>query len=354
MKPDKNTVFVLGAGFTRAFLPEAPLVVDDYGSQYLMNKFRRFSRATQVLELEVRSQPDGLLDIERLMTRLEGLMPYDYDMEGLEELRLLLSELKGRFLVRLEKAKQGEFHSEELAEFASYCIEQQIACITFNYDDILDRALWEVNRVSTIMTHASYWHPDGGYGFFCRPSVSCINMVSVSMDQAAMLLLKLHGSINWRIRLGFPQPYGVDALVHHEPWSPSLMDYQDPVDPDVIERHLDPDPFIVPPVLMKSALVEQPILRLVWSQAFGALRRADRVVFVGYSLPVTDIAARFLFGEALQRLSPDRIEVVNLAPKAAQRMPIRAAYRAIFPDLDNEQFKFSGALKWAQSLKAAG
>lgn len=66
------------------------------------------------------------------------------------------------------------------------------------------------------------------------------------------------------------------------------------VTPEDIESHLEREAFIVPPVLAKSSLVEQPILRLIWSPAFKKLETAKNVFFGGYSFPVTDLAAFFV------------------------------------------------------------
>src|SRR5712692_9146095 len=81
-----GTVFVLGAGFTKAFLREAPLLIDDYGAEALKAKFGAFRDAVALLELELEltlkeKYPAGWINLERLMTRLAGGMPYDFVAE---------------------------------------------------------------------------------------------------------------------------------------------------------------------------------------------------------------------------------------------------------------------------------
>lgn len=45
-----NTVFVLGAGFTKAFLPKAPLMEDDYDADgALSEKFAKSPHAARLL-----------------------------------------------------------------------------------------------------------------------------------------------------------------------------------------------------------------------------------------------------------------------------------------------------------------
>jgi hypothetical protein len=246
------------------------------------------------------------------MTRLQGLMPYDLDQGAEGEFRLLLAELIDAFLERLEAAKEGSAHKLELAAFARYCLQNSITCITFNYDDLLDQALWEV-KPTPYPTKEPYWHPDGGYGLFCRPSALAVRDMSVFMDRPSTLLLKLHGSVNWRPRRGHRVPYSVDAIHHHETWFRVEADDHDMAvaSPEAIALHLEPEPLIVPPVLVKPELVEQPVLRVIWHNAYQALLRAHHVVFIGYSFPTTDIAVRTLFDEGLHDFPQADIRIVN-------------------------------------------
>src|SRR5437016_9103985 len=133
----------------------------------------------------------------------------------------------------------------------------------------------------------------------------------VSMDRPRSLLLKLHGSINWRSRLGEVTPHGPAALLHHENWIPQagLVQYES----QQIESHLEPAPFIVPPVLVKSELSAHPVLRVVWELAHDTLAHATIVVFIGYSFPATDLASRILFRETLANRANLNVRIVNIA-----------------------------------------
>ena len=236
---------------------------------------------------------------------------------------------------------------------ASSILNNAIPCLTFNYDDFLDRNLWGIDQRKRKSQNRTYWHPNGGYGFFCKPSMWTISAEPVAMDQTAMLLLKMHGSINWYASLGAAKPCQPQSIVHHSTWyrgvPPAFHTATEIELDDLVRRHLEPDPFIVPPVLAKSDLLEQPILKLIWRLAYQELAKAKLVVFVGYSFPITDLAAIFLFGETLSRLDC-RIQVVNWASKASEQEAIKASYKNVFPELKDQQFSFEGALGWARSL----
>jgi len=89
-----NTVFVLGAGFTRAFLSEAPLMIGEYGVEALLEKCRGLPHATKLIRSEREAtNRGGRINIERLMTRLVGRMPYDASERQSDEFEFLLSEV---------------------------------------------------------------------------------------------------------------------------------------------------------------------------------------------------------------------------------------------------------------------
>ena len=347
---DEHSVIVLGAGATRAFLPAAPLAEDDYNIEHLSDQFRGFPYAYRLLELERQQRSNGTINIEQLMTRLQGRMPYD-SVDAIAQQSLLLSELMREFRRKITFARQQEPHKDKLAAFAQVCVNKSVMCVTFNYDDVLDQALWKVKSLregNPENIHSKYWHPDGGYGFFIRPSSLAVEDRSRYMDNTSMLLLKLHGSINWYPRKGERHPYSINALHHDADWPDSNPDIFTPAQ-DMIARHFEPDPFIVPPVLDKTALSNEPVLQVVWSLAMEALQKASRIYFVGYSMLVTDLAASFLFCESLEGRT-HQISVINLATQEKQKDLILASYRKVFPKLKYDQFDFDGALNWVQKV----
>ena len=281
-------------------------------------------------------------------------MPYD-DYEGSQhEIAALASALRKKFHAKVSNAVVLAHRRRLLSRFAARLVESSAHVVTFNYDDVIDQHLWRVGEFTRAPSPSvPYWHPDGGYGFFCRPAILTVEERSVFMDQTAMHLLKLHGSLNWRVRRGSPSITPVDSIMHLEEWLPHTVHPEEgapaPKNAD-IELHLDPEPLWVPPVLVKSAVAQQPVLGLVWHRAFQVLRAAERLVFIGYSFPVTDIAARTLFEEAHEDLPPGNITVVSLADDPGSREHIAATYRRSFGEIPDNQFHFDGAIEWIRQL----
>lgn len=350
-------VVVLGAGFTRAFFPEAPLLVDKYPLTDLISRYAALTAGVQVLQTEVDSSTNGNVNLERVLTRLSSPMPYESGSPDAAQLAILLAEVERLFATKIQTATSKPSRaSESLERFAQRCVDDRITCVTFNYDDVLDRALFAVNPVtrgqfSNVMGRR-HWHPDGGYGFFCAPSESTVTGSIAYMDRDQTLLLKLHGSVNWRIRRGARRPAALADVVHHESWYPGSHGDVPGLDRD-IERHLDDRPFLVPPVLAKTGLAEEPVLQHVWTAARDEISKADQVTFVGYSFPPTDLAARFLFTETIPRARRGAIQVVDFRPEDA-RAALMGSYDAVFGPMEASQFSWDGAVGWiARSWQGA-
>ncbi len=346
-----KTLFILGAGFTKAFVDEAFLSVD--GGHITASMRVKYSSETHryartILDYEIAQG----VDIERLMTRLHTYMPHDFERKCTQELEYLFHDIKDHFVNRLQKLKDDRTTlPNDLIDFARWCINNEADCISFNYDDFLDHALWMHQKLGNYAPWCpnKYWHPNSGYGFFCRPASSCIRDENLIMGSSAMLLLKLHGSINWRIKLGASDPYQLDSILHHETWSqqPVSKDvapimYDDPAE---IEKHIKPERLLVLPVLQKTDIVQQPIFRRIWAEAFERLGKAERIIFIGYSMPRTDIATGFLLREALR--DKKDITIVNkVDPSSHESHALISAYQSVIPDITKDNFYFGGAIPW--------
>src|SRR5262249_32971049 len=237
--------------------------IDDFGADALKTKFATFPDALALLEMELdltskEGYPAGRMNLERLMTRLAGGMPYDFRTDSEKSLGSLLSTIKQAFVARLQNARRKEpTNRGELWLFGGHCIGYGINCLTFSYDDVLDEALYRSDASG--QRGGIYWNPDWGYGFPCRPSESLRGDVLIEPGPAhRMRLMKLHGSLNWRIPYGHPRPYGAEAIRHHEPWSERSGNPKPPQ--ESVERLLEPELLMIPPVLTKADIVEQPIL----------------------------------------------------------------------------------------------
>lgn len=333
-------VYVTGAGFSRAFNSSSPLLIDDFGNEELEDRFRSLVVASEIFEAERKRNLHDHINIERLMTRLDQLMPYDYSAGVVNEYEFLLSELKQHLVARVKRARDVEPTNELITDVAKLCISQNATCITFNYDDLFDEALYRT----------SSWNPAWGYGFYCRGSRTVTSQVQVDEQDSQTLLLKLHGSVNWYPKLGASQPFAIDAIVHHVDWLNVDLGRFAGTRTD-LNRHLEDSPMVVPPVVSKSALSVEPILRLVWTRAYEELVNATTVIFIGYSLPSSDTASYTMFAEALADLPATSIFVVGLENSEDGKNRLMSRYKELFGDIPDDHFELDGAVNWATRLK---
>lgn len=165
------------------------------------------------------------------------------------------------------------------------------AIITFNYDMACERELRE----------AGLWEIGDGYGFSVGGSTPGNSRVNV---------LKLHGSTNW-FGFYFGGTLGGSQFSTVFPLRPILffrpdfeyLGYADEVkDPESrsIEKAPGETALIMP--MLNKRFYKQTILgrewesfwRDIWGLAAEALRASDKIVLIGYSMPIADEAARSL------------------------------------------------------------
>jgi len=126
------------------------------------------------------------------------------------------------------------------------------------------------------------------------------------------LLIKLHGSINWRCST---DEYGtmLDPPQQEEPYPVNLVWTSDSgTAPDD-----DVSPCIIPPLPSKP-LAQIKLFRFLWTRACEYLHEARQIVICGYSLPPTDSMAMSLFGN-IRNKKLERVTVVDPNPAILTR-----------------------------------
>ncbi len=185
---------------------------------------------------------------------------------------------------------QGSVLVDELPEwlfpFVAALHARRVSVISFNYDLLVEHAVDAVELVdfeksagdakvrwSELLADVPPYPPQPA-----RWSGS---------TKPTFRLLKLHGSLNW---YWVPGDSSGMTLNHWE------LDE----DEEGRRRYLPGrEPFIVPPAAVKSAYFRNPIMSETWRRAADALRDAERVYLVGYSLPLTDLVSAGMIADAL-------------------------------------------------------
>jgi hypothetical protein len=171
--------------------------------------------------------------------------------------------------------------------------------ITFNYDLIIDRVLLERG-----------WSKQKIY--FDRIVRQQADNTRRNFKDAFPdpLLLKLHGSINWRC-----SQQDFENIINGESNSKDKITIwtDDTKSPSPDDGH---SPLIIPPIPNKP-ITATPIFRHLWTNAFEYLHEAKKIVIVGYSCPQTDVMARSIFTQFTNKTTTD-IYIIDPAVNAMQ------------------------------------
>jgi hypothetical protein len=155
-----------------------------------------------------------------------------------------------------------------------------VTVVNFNYDTLVESSVSALDPphangdiVAEMLTHLPRsWVPTlGGDG-----------------PVPTFRLLKLHGSVNW---FWSPDDRTGDTLCR--------VGYSPVAAGDARAALAGKEPFIVPPLAAKSPFYSLGVIRQLWSDAADALAAADRVIVLGYSVPLTDLATTTMLSQCV-------------------------------------------------------
>ena len=273
----RESVYVVGAGFSAGL--GYPLTSD------LL--FRVWGRLDRSLRRDLKRviafhhptfEPDRFAsypNIEQVLSEMlinEKLFKASRHYEGnftLQELRDLQRDLLLRigdwFHDLSKKIDWNPGNGGWLHRFREIVFEENAVIVSFNWDLVLDRLLFGEDL-------GKYSYRLGG--------------------GQRSVLLKPHGSLNWfegktgRFLKGTKREeiFGRNGKTQVYAFLP----YRAPVS----KKERIYTPLIVPPVHLKE--FDMPIFTSLWKQTVTVLSRAKRVVFLGYSMPSTDLHVQFI------------------------------------------------------------
>jgi len=164
--------------------------------------------------------------------------------------------------------------------------------ITFNYDDLLDRYL-----ISRFNIEKVY------FDRLKRNKTENLRRRRTNCNQP--LILKLHGSINWRCNKDYFDRI-IDARVRYSEEdnydTPLWCEFKTIPSPEEGNS-----PLIIPPLPAKP-LSSIGIFGWLWTKAYEYLHQAKHIIVCGYSIPTVDQFAQSLFSN----FSSERLEKITI------------------------------------------
>ncbi len=233
--------------------------------------------------------------ITELASRIDSLKEAE-NAEGRAE-RMRLGNCRGSLNASLREWFR-QIHTKAAptyAEFADKVVQPGDGVITFNYDDSLEREL----------KRAGKWDVSRGYGF----------PLGADERSSDVLVLKLHGSINWLVSIlggatsGPVQVTSMSPLGRHPVIHPADLAYLGYKDfPGHTYASGGAFPCLILPGRKKEFFYDTSFgyeytefWDWLWSQAAAALGRSDKIVLCGYSLLPVDQRARDLLLQKPQK-----------------------------------------------------
>ncbi len=182
---------------------------------------------------------------------------------------------------------------------------QDLTFITTNYDVMIE---YVVGMLDQHCIFPCKWSAVQSAGGESRAGIMCAD------DHRGPLLCKLHGSLNW-----FVDDHGalqVENTILSGTYKQGGTRPQ-VVFPKVSYRQYETPgaPLIVPPTLFK--MQTDPILGDVWRAAGRALQEAEKLAFVGFSFPESDIHIRYFLAADLSG-NPDLGSIDVVGPNAGE------------------------------------
>ncbi len=283
-----SDAFLLGAGFSKAICRTMPTMKELYEFlEPLIGTADGFSRAAY-------EYASG--NVETLLSYYAIPNPHDDTVELLRKQRVttLLEIGIGELLQVREREGAEHGLNPNGIKLVSKWHVQQSHILTTNYDTLVER----------LAAAKEYTTVNGGKRKLFYTDLYPIPISSaLSRDGGTVLgsdypdtftLYKLHGSTAW---------FKSTSETHFDPiFGLSHKQFDNPQHQKFIA---DKRRFIVPPVYDKSSLLNHESIRNLWWQARNnALRKADNLYVIGYSLPETDAAMHVLLWEGTRTDAP--------------------------------------------------
>jgi hypothetical protein len=294
------TVFVLGAGASvHAGYPLASALGEELyrwaiTSCQAQGKVRQLAGDIEPIHERFRN----FSDFEFILTTLSKEAPTNVQSRvALHAIEVLVPE----FFWHISQTKIANDHYGELAQNR---VRAGDMVLTFNYDLACEKAL----------RHAGLWEIDKGYGF---------DVPLGQLPPTKVKALKLHGSINWLGLIfggsnggGYASSvYGPRPCLFGKRYF-SFFDYpQEIVDPLCQGiSHTGGEPALILPAFGKIFHHQtyfgdewKDFWDHIWGLAAEAVRAADEIVVIGYSMPKADERARKLLLKESNRMAEIRV-----------------------------------------------
>jgi len=361
-----KTVYILGAGFSKeAGAPSQEELVkkifeiadsDSHEfSENSISKFKKFLTETLLIPNSLHSS----IPLEDIFTPLDRCIADNISFRNLDikealKIRELIYYLIGKTMeVILRKRGTKDYinkFAKSITEKASvrqnhnYSKADPVSVISTNWDILLD---------NSIKDEIEYNHPNKAVVDYCchissyessdktvKPGLEILGLGGFNIK-----LLKLHGSLNWlqcprclRVYVDFYNKIAIGQYIHQ-----------------VNCRHCDNhfgkhnSHILVSNLIMPTFLknFSNPQYKLIWQNAGIELSEANKIVFIGYSLPQADFEMRQLLSRMIRENT--KVVVVDCGKEKDERIKETIKRYNTFFGVRKPKFYLKGAKNYIEN-----
>lgn len=290
-----KTTYLLGAGFTRAIVGNSALLADE-----ILPKLN-LSQYPEIIEVFEKCYPD----IEQFITLLDlKIIQFEKTNKSIgKKFRKISNQIISQIIKLFGTDKISIDNLEDnplLKDFIS-SIPSGSTILTLNYDVALDQGLYLSNR----------WHPKGGY-------LSGGEFGDENKDRDKILLLKLHGSINF---------FKNDHFHVNKRKNKDLYYTTIEISPKFfpkISSNLNINKGGAPDALMMSYVKKfNTFAYNFWDKAIEDLKQSDKLVVIGCSLRDEDTFLKFALRHFGEKDNTDKFKIYIVDPKRNMKNKIK-------------------------------
>lgn len=312
-RPSKDKIlYVIGAGFSRpADAPNQKEIIKNLFdiSEGEGEKWVTFQNyRSQLREFIIKTYPNvniNEINITDLYTLLDKAILNREQFRGYncDDLLKLKRILDGCIIYVFDSLLTNPQNKEYISKFCEYLTKSKtssklslesdnLSIISLNWDILLDSTLYRAFKESNklIIDYGCRVIPFWGTGF---PPAHLFRHKGIY----SFKLLKLHGSMNW---LHCPSCGRVFAAQEEKI---SLFDLFGDIKCRLCLKELNEEAklnsLLITPTFIKN--LENSQIKQVWQQAKQEIRRATKIIFLGYSFPESDYEIRYLFKKNIKK-----------------------------------------------------
>lgn len=361
-----KTVYILGAGFsveagapTQAnLMSEAFRLYQNNPANFDVERFNIFKNFLKQ-QLNIPEASFGSVDLEDIFTPLDRCLSDNSQFRGIsldiiQEVREAVFYVVGRTIqLILNKTDQSKAYINEFANYLTkvskirengmYREHDPVSVISTNWDILLDNSIHQsiINHdYKAVVDYCCYISSKDEAEPNIKPGLEKLGQGGFNVK-----LLKLHGSLNWlqcprcmRLYARFSRK---DAM--HNILNPDSCRHCDENFPEEDNNHKLISNLIMPTFIKD---LSNPQYKIIWQNAGIEISEADKVVFIGYSLPSADFEMRQLLSRMVRKSA--KIEVVDYCN--SDREPELKTHWKNFFGSREVNFYFDGAKSYLERL----